>query len=379
MDYLVVNKSSSISLLQQRLNYIDQYPEREYTVLLENVPKWPENTLPSPSISAQMVASYENSQGSSQLRTAVCQREAEHYDLTVMPEQVLITNGAFHGISLITRYLEHSGGVALCQTPVLDSVHKLLKSAHYQIEELKVESGQVDLTRLAHQCSEGVRLIYLNLPHNPSGDMLDKQELTGLLDVARQYGVVVLVDLVYDSFLFGDSEAVNPLLLTQDWDNVFVINSMSKGYGVPGIRVGWMVTAEKHIENMTSQLEAECISVCTASQQYACELLAQGNAELVDRVTKHWGLAGELLNQLDGAHFSIPVGGTQYFVEVPVNDIEAFADFMLVEFGLVLVTSGNYIGESRACLRFPIGHPQATLEKGLLLLQQGLLAWSELS
>lgn len=378
MERLIVKDSSPLSLLQQRLNYTDQHPDREYTWLLENVPKWPQHSLPAPTVTREMVTAYDNCQGKLNLRKAICLREAGHYDLEVVPEQVLVTNGAFHGLSLVTRYLSQGKkGIALCQYPILDSVEKILHSAGYEIEELKVNGGRLNQVAFAQQCSKGAKLVYLNLPHNPTGEMIASDELAAMLDIARQYGTAVVADLVYDAFLFDGYQAVSPLLCTQEWSNLFVLNSMSKGYGVPGLRVGWVVSTAGHIEQLTSRLEAECISVCTASQQYAAELIAHGNTDLVERVQAHWKFAGELLRQLPEVKFTPPQGGTQYFVEMPVDDVEAFADFMLVEYGLVLVTSGNYCAEPRPCIRFPIGHDKETLEAGLALLRQGLDNWIE--
>ena len=375
MERLIVKSDSPLSLLQQRLNYTDQYPDREYTWLLENVPKWPELSLPAPTVSRNMVTAYDNCQGNTDLREAVCRREAAHYGLAVTPDQVLISNGAFHGISLITRYLGQAGGVALCQYPVLDSVEKLLLSAGYEIQEFHVNDGRLNQEDFASKCSKDAKLVYLNQPHNPLGEMLAPEELRVMLNIAQCHGTVVIADLVYDAFLFEGKQPVNPLLHTQQWDNLYVLNSMSKGYGVPGLRVGWTVSAAQNIEQLTSNLEAECISVCTASQQYAAGLLDHGNVDLVERVQTHWSLVNELLQQLPGAKFTSPEGGTQYFVQMPVDDIEAFADYMLVEYGLVLVTSGNYFAESRPCIRFPIGHKKSVLEKGLVLLKQGLASW----
>ncbi len=372
MSYSVVDRHSPLSFLQQRLNYTSKI-ECPLTFLVENVPQWFKILHFSP-ILAKNITSYANCQGEMELLEAIRQREAQHYDLQVNSDQILVTNGAFHGISLLTRYLFQSGSKVLCQTPVLDSIEKILRSQGYEIIYFSVNENDNYADVLQQQMQAGIRLIYLNSPHNPTGRIISKAEWEQLLKWAVQCNIAVIADLVYDSFIFDGSYPLNPLVLQQDWQNLFVVNSMSKNYGAPGLRIGWIVTDSLHIAMLTSQLEAECISVCTSSQYQAVELIKQGNSELVTNVTADWLFVQQQLAILPNVDFKAPAGGTQYFVNLPVADIEVFADFMLIEYGLVLVTSGNYV-KSKGAVRIPLGQARETVVHGIELLAKGLNRW----
>lgn len=362
MSHSVVDRHNPLSFLQQRLNYTTQV-KHSLTFLVENVPQW-NRVLQFPAIDVKHITSYANSQGETQLLNAICQREFEFYQLVIQPHHVLVTNGAFHGISLLAHYLFRPQAKVLCQTPVLDSVEKIFRGQGYEIVYVNEPD---EYAKVIHE----VQVIYLNSPHNPSGKVLSKTQWFELLKLAEVYNCYIIADLVYDSFIFDDSAPITPLMLQMDWQNLFVVNSMSKNYGAPGLRIGWIISAATHVDNLTSYLEAECISVCTASQYQAAYLIAQGNQELVDRVKADWLFIKQQLTDLTTINFTIPAGGTQYFVKLPVKDIEAFADFMLVEYGLVLVTSGNYV-KSEGAIRIPLGQPRETIVRGLDLLVNGL-------
>jgi len=373
MSYSVVDRQSPLSFLQQRLNYTSKI-ERPLTFLVENVPQWFKILNFSP-VLTKNITSYANCQGEMELLEAIRQREAQHYDLQINSDQILVTNGAFHGISLLTRYLFQSGSQVLCQTPVLDSVEKILRSQGYEIVYFSIDENDNYADVLQQQMQAGIRLIYLNSPHNPTGRIISKREWEQLLKWAVQCNIAVIADLVYDSFIFDSSYPLNPLVLQQDWQNLFVVNSMSKNYGAPGLRIGWIITHSLHIAMLTSQLEAECISVCTSSQYQAVELIKWGNSELVTNVTADWLFVQQQLAILPNVDFKAPAGGTQYFVNLPVTDVEAFADFMLVEYGLVLVTSGNYVKSEGAYIRIPLGQARETVVHGIELLAKGLNRW----
>lgn len=369
----VVDRHSPLSFLQQRLNYTHQITQ-PLTFLVENVPQWSKVLHFSP-VSSKNITSYANCQGEMSLLEAICQREKQHYDLSVNCTQVLVTNGAFHGISLLTRYLFKPNSRVLCQTPVLDSVEKILRGQGYEIVYFSIDENHNYLDTLQQQMKAGIQLIYLNTPHNPTGQLISSLEWEQLLKLALEYQINIIADLVYDSFIFNGTTPLNPLALQQNWQNLFVVNSLSKNYGAPGLRIGWIATDVSHIDILTSHLEAECIAVCTESQYQAVELIKQGNNELIEKVKADWLFVQQQLLSFPTIRFTIPAGGTQYFVELPVTDVEAFADFMLLEYGLVLVTSGNYMKSQGSYVRIPLGQPREIITQGIDLLSKGLERW----
>jgi aspartate/methionine/tyrosine aminotransferase len=147
---------------------------------------------------------------------------------------------------------------------------------------------------------------------------------------------------------------------------------MSKNFGSPGLRVGWIASSPENVAALAGVLERENISVCGPAQDAARALLDGGNAALAARTAAGRQRLGERLAAVDGVRFALPAGGTHLVARLPVADVEDFCDFALVEAGLGLVSSSNYEGVSDPFVRLPLGVPAAVIDEAVGLLDQAL-------
>lgn len=369
----VVSADSPLSSLAQRLDYIARSPGRSFVNIIENVPRWP-TVAGAPSSSWAHVHNYAPAQGQDQLLRCISARESVRHGLNIPPDQLLVTNGALHALSIVFRRHSQPGLLALCQAPVLSAVPQMLRSFGFRTDFFEASDDRVDIP----QPQGKVGLIYVNSPLNPCGHILSAAALSNLLALAHQHSAPLVFDSVYDSFVFGDPSLATPLSLTQDWRRVYVVNSMSKNYGSPGLRIGWIISSRSNVDALTTVLERENIAVCGVAQDLACARLAEGNAELVDVVRAGRRLLLTHLPRIEGVSFDAPAGGTQIFARVPVDDVEQFCDFALVEQGLSMVSSSNYEGVTGPWVRLPLGAPIDVLEKALRLLAEALTEYNAL-
>lgn len=365
----VTDRDSPYTFLQQRLRYTDQHPDRPWTVFIENVPQWPGDSVRVAPTEQRLLTSYGPCNGSAALIQTIAERERQRYGLTLSDEQVLITNGALHGLYLLFREHYRPGATALCQAPVLGSIADNLQSCGYQISFF---DAQPDLEELRRRCTPDVRLIYLNSPHNPTGSVCAAPLLEQLVALAQERGIALIVDQVYDDFTFDGAARLSPLMYSDAWDQLYAVNSMSKNYGAPGLRIGWIISAPPNIAALAGRLERECIAVGGSAQAQAQTLIEQGNQPLLAHVEQRRAAIEQRLRQIPQIRFARPQGGTQFFVALPVADVEAFADQLLLDSGLVLATSSNYAGLEGAFVRVPIGYPATTADRAIALLEGAL-------
>ena len=369
----VVDPRSPFTVLQQRLRYVDRFPERDWTNVVENVPCWPQPIATFAPESTD-VLKYAPCEGNVPLLDALVGREQERNRLSISRDQLVITNGGMHAISLVVRSLKRAGNIALVQAPVFTSVAQILRAAGMELRYFRADDGRVDIDALGS--ARNIGLIYLNSPNNPTGAVLRPETLSQLLDFSRSCHAAILLDAVYDSFIFDDLSFRAPPT-GFDWDRVYVVNSMSKNYGAPGLRLGWVVASTLNIQSISALLECECVSVSGPSQRNAIKLIAQGNSELVAHVRDGRRFVMQTLPSVKGARFIEPMGGTQILVELPVEDVEVFGDYVLTELGLVLATRSQYQGLAGPFIRFPLGAPRALQERALELLSTGLSRFVE--
>lgn len=124
--------------------------------------------------------------------------------------------------------------------------------------DLRFEDGfRLDLDRVRAAIAGGVRMLSVTTPHNPTGVMLSAQELAALAELAARSGCVLLVDETYRDL----AQHNPPPLAATLGPHVISVSSLSKAYGAPGLRVGWIVNTDRKL--METFLAArEQMSIC---------------------------------------------------------------------------------------------------------------------
>ncbi|MBL8171691.1 MAG: pyridoxal phosphate-dependent aminotransferase [Acidobacteria bacterium] len=184
-----------------------------------------------------------NHEGYAPLKEAI----AAKYD--VSPDNVVTAQGTSMANFLAMATVLERGDEVLIEQPAYDP---LLAAASYLGADVKrfarrFEDGyQVELADLQRQLSPRTRLIVLTSPHNPSGVTVDRQALQQIGAWAAAQGVYVLVDEVYRDILFDAAEPVAARLGPQ----FITTSSLTKSYGLSGLRCGWILCAPELAERM---------------------------------------------------------------------------------------------------------------------------------
>lgn len=341
---------------------------------------------------APLVNRYPESLGLLSLRSAISDRYDRLYGLAVDPNhQVLVTHGAAEAIWL---------SILAC-TEIEDEI--LIGDPSYMLYEalvrmlgrvpVRVKTGpQVGFCLTAEQVEEYLspraRMLILNSPENPTGSICGTEQLQDLLALARQTGILVLHDEVYDAFAFEAKHIPAALL---DPEITIMTNSFSKKYGMPGWRLGWMV-ARRSIIELASKVHNYFALACAGVTQYvAAELLQStrtgdelvANAELV-RQRSRW-FADEII-KLRG--FTLPGGYPKggLFLFVNVNQLyealvergevknespgEAVADLLLKECKIAVVPGKVYGAGGEDYIRIVVAVEQEALKEAQSRLQR---------
>lgn len=132
-------------------------------------------------------------------------------------------------------------------------------------------------------------MVVLNSPENPTGVVYTRAELRELYDICERAGVVLLQDEVYDNFVF-EGEHWSCTAFDPSLSHSIQLNSMSKAYGLPGLRIGWLIANERTILAASKALEHTSLSVCGLSHYLAEKVL-------LDAEVEKW-----LLDVRDGVH-----------------------------------------------------------------------------
>ncbi|SRR5579871_2403469 len=187
---------------------------------------------------------YATAAGAPALRAAIADLHG------VGPEDVVVTVGGIHALFLLGYILCGGGEEAVIATPVFPPARDTLVSVGAKLHALRLSfdnAYQLDPDALAHLLSPATRLVSLASPQNPSGVAVPRATLEKVLSAmaARCPGAFLLLDETYRYAVYGDDSVV-PSAATMS-PQVVVTGSLSKCYGVPGVRVGWAITRNKEL------------------------------------------------------------------------------------------------------------------------------------
>lgn len=158
----------------------------------------------------------------------------------VEPERVVTAQGTSGANFLAFAALVDPGDHVLVETPTYEPVLAALRFCGARVRRFarRFEQGwRVDLDNVYHALNEKVKLVVLTSPHNPSGVLIDPEEVQEVGRLAEAWGALVLVDEVYRDVWFDEAPPSHVHL----GPNFLATNSLTKSYGLSGLRCGWIL------------------------------------------------------------------------------------------------------------------------------------------
>ncbi len=174
------------------------------------------------------------------LREAIVQREAKRTGVTFDAADVIVTTGGKFALLTALMGLVQSGDEVLVPEPGWVSYGPCVKLCGGTPVGLSM-FDRVDEEALARVVSPRTTAIILNSPVNPTGRVLSTEEIACLLNFAERHDLWILFDQVYSALLYT-GEFSSPLSMAGGRERVFVIDSLSKTFGMTGWRLGFLLT-----------------------------------------------------------------------------------------------------------------------------------------
>jgi alanine-synthesizing transaminase len=300
---------------------------------------------------------YSDSQGLLSARTAIIQHYQERGLEGPDVDDVWLGNGVSELITLSLQALLDNGDEVLVPAPdypLWTAATSLSggRPVHYLCDE--ASGWQPDLEDLRSKITERTKALVVINPNNPTGAVYPEPVLQEMATLARQHGLVVLADEIYDKILYGDAVHVPFAMVAPD---VFTLtfNGLSKAYRVAGFRAGWMmVTGPKR--HATSYLEginilANMRLCANVPAQHAIQVALGGRQSIRDlilpggRLLEQRDTALAALNRIPGVSCAVPQGALYVFPRLdpevyPIRDDQRFV-LELLRTKHVLVVQGS--------------------------------------
>ncbi|HET6258051.1 pyridoxal phosphate-dependent aminotransferase [Pseudonocardia sp.] len=180
--------------------------------------------------------------GVPELRSAVAEHQRRFYGLDVDPDTVLVTTGATEAIASAVLALCEPGDEVVTFQPYYDSYAATIALAGAQLRAvaLRPPSFGFDPDELRAAFSERTRIVLVNTPHNPTGAVFDREQLTLIGELAAEHGAVIVTDEVYEHMIYDGREHIPMATLPGMAERTLTISSAGKTFSVTGWKVGWV-------------------------------------------------------------------------------------------------------------------------------------------
>lgn len=279
---------------------------------------------------------------------------------------VLLTSGATMAIYLACCATVDEGDQVLLESPNYEPLYRALqqRGAEIKMLERRFERGwQIELEELERRASRATRAIVLTNTHNPSGVATSPEKVMTIGQIARENGATVIVSEVYLDNAFAPGQKPAATL----GPNLISIGSLSKVYGLGGLRIGWMVGPEPVLKRARVALDYIECDLPTPSESIALVALRKA-PELILRCQqislRNLKIVREWIEKRGDVQWVEPGGGTVCMVKLPpAVDAQALSTLLREKYG-TLVVPGDFF-YVRGFLRLSVGMDEDILRQGL--------------
>ena len=286
-------------------------------------------------------------------------------------DNVLVTVGAIEANYISLRTLLNKGDELVVMLPNYMQIPGIAINHEYNLKtfSLKEENNWApDLDLLEDLVTCKTKLIAICNPNNPTGYILTEQEMDAIVSIARKAGAWILADEVYSGAEHYTDQQTQSFY--GRYPKVLAIGSMSKAYGLPGLRIGWIAGPQKTLDDIWARHEYVAISASMLSNKLAALALSEEvRPKLIKRtrdyIRKGFPLLREWMDNHPGMFQYVPpqaaaIAFTRY--DLNINSTE-FSNRLISEKS-VFVVPGDFFGMDKF-VRISYGLPDNYLLEAL--------------
>ena len=296
---------------------------------------------------------YSSNAGFIELRNEICKYLKRRFDLVYNPDdEVIVTVGGSEGIDIALRALVGPGDEVIVPEPSFVAYKgcTAFTGATAKVLELK-ESDEFKLMPedLEKAITPKTKVVIIPFPNNPTGAIMTREELQGIVNVLKDKDVIIISDEIYSELCYGEKH-VSIASFPEVKDKTLVINGFSKSYAMTGWRLGYLCGHKALISQMKKIHQYAIMCSPTTAQFAAVEALKKGD-DSVEEMRKEYNRRRRVLVdgfRKMGLDCFEPLGAFYVFPNIQSLGMSSdeFCEKLLRQ-EKVLVVPGNAFGDCR--------------------------------
>lgn len=274
-------------------------------------------------------------------------------DLTT--NNFIVTNGGSEALNFALSLLCDDGDEIIIPEPYYANYNGFSNAIGVKVVAVpsSIDSGFAlpNIEEFEKKITDKTRAILVCNPGNPTGYLYNRDELQKLAEIALKHDIVIISDEVYREYVYDGEKQISMLEFPEIAENSIIIDSESKRYSMCGVRIGCLVTRSKKLHDAAIKFAQARLSPVLLGQIIATAAHNDDAAyinSVREEYTKRRNLLVELLNEIPGVKCPKPKGAFYCVAELPVEDADDFAQWLLESFSnngetvMVAPASGFY-------------------------------------
>ena len=307
-------------------------------------------------------------------------------------DDIMATHGGSEALEIIMSCILEDGDEILVPEPFYPNYSTFVDITGASIRPIPTdpEKGYRYATReqIEPLINEHTRAILVTNPGNPTGVVLNHQEMRLLADIAKEHELFLISDEVYREIVYTGEKLSSMLEFQDAAENVVVVDSVSKRFSSCGARVGAMISRNQELMAQAMKICQGRLCAATLDQVGAAAMYRELPAEYYVSVREEYqrrrDTVVESLSKIPGIRFSHPEGAFYVMATLPVDDAEKLQYFLLEEFEdhgeTVMYTPAESFyatpGKGRNEIRIAYVTNPAELSRSIELLGLGIAAYN---
>ena len=302
-------------------------------------------------------------------------------------DELMVTTGGSEALLFALNSCLDSGDEVIIPEPFYANYNGFSTSAGITVKPIStsINNGFAlpPIDEFEKLITSKTKAILICNPGNPTGYLYSKDELETLRDIVKKYDLFLFADEVYREFCYDGNKHLSILNLDGLEDNAVVIDSTSKRYSMCGIRVGCIVSKNKEVISTALKFAQARLSPPTFGQVAGEAALLTPKSyfdDVINEYVSRRDLLVDGLNKIEGVICPKPKGAFYAIAELPVDNAEKFAQWLLEEFDfnnetlMVAPAAGFYStkGEGYNQVRIAYVLNQESLQKAINCLEKAL-------
>lgn len=326
---------------------------------------------------------YGPAQGDPELREAISSYIINSRGARYSAEQVLVTPGGKPVMFFAMLALLQQGDEAIFPDPGFPIYRSMIEytGAKAVPAVLREENDfRLDVENLRSLVNERTRLLILNTPGNPCGNVLPKTDLEAIAEIAIEHNLVVLADEIYSELQY-DGEHVSIAAIPGMTERTILLDGFSKTFAMTGWRLGYGLCPEELIEPLTTLMvnSASCTNVA-AQRAAIAALTGPWNDVQTFRTAfqRRRKLIVDGLNAIPGVACVMPHGAFYAFPNISSFGMSSddFANKLLDDFGVAAVSGTSFGDAGEGYVRLSYATSEENIEEALNRISAAALAWA---